>query len=90
MVRRLLFAPLALLLSSNVASADPESAWIVNGDTELGFDSAVALGVQYGDTNLSVCSGNLITPSIILSAGHCGGDDFRMLSIAAAAAFSSA
>jgi hypothetical protein len=87
MVRRLLFAPLALLLSSNVASADPESAWIVNGDTELGFDSAVALGVQYGDTNLSVCSGNLITPRIILSAGHCGDGVSLELVVSAGKAF---
>ena len=56
----------------SIASADEPIPQIVNGETELGFESAVALGIQVGNQNVSVCSGNLITPQVVLSAGHCG------------------
>ena len=57
-----LFLPLAL--------ANP----IVNGQTETEFPSAVALGAEFGSSAFSACTGNLITPKIILSAAHCGAD----------------
>lgn len=45
---------------------------IVNGELEAEFPSAVALGARFGENAFSSCTGNLITPKIILSAGHCG------------------
>ena len=43
---------------------------IVNGKEENRFPQTVSLGA-FG---FSLCSGSLITPKIILSAGHCGAD----------------
>ena len=47
---------------------------IVNGELESGFPSTVALGAEFGTNRFSACTGNLITPRIVLSAAHCGGD----------------
>jgi hypothetical protein len=47
---------------------------IVNGELETEFPSTVALGGRFGENAFSSCTGNLITPKIILSAGHCGED----------------
>jgi hypothetical protein len=85
-IRRIFLLFAGLLLAGPV-SANPETPWIVNGDTELGFESAVALGVELGDSNYSVCSGNLITPRIILSAGHCGEGVSLELVVSAGKAF---
>lgn len=81
--------PLAFscLAFSSIATADEPVPQIVNGETELGFESAVALGVQVGDQNISVCSGNLITPRVILSAGHCGDGVSLELVVSAGKAF---
>ncbi|MEC7986013.1 MAG: trypsin-like serine protease [Myxococcota bacterium] len=51
------------------------SAWgnpIVNGVEEEGFPSVLALGVEFNGYAFSACTGNLITPRIILTAAHCG------------------
>ena len=53
-----------------IAFANP----IVNGQLETEFPSTVALGAQFGEGGFSACTGNLITPKIILSAAHCGDD----------------
>ncbi len=45
---------------------------IVNGQVEEGFPSTVAMGAEFGDNVMSMCTGNLITPEIVLCAGHCG------------------
>lgn len=42
---------------------------VVNGDVEDGFPSVVSLGLP----PISVCTGNLITPRLVLSAAHCSG-----------------
>lgn len=42
---------------------------VINGQPELEFPSVVALSIGPVD----ICSGNLITPRIVLSAAHCGG-----------------
>jgi hypothetical protein len=47
---------------------------IVNGQAESGFDSAVGLGIGTTDQAFTTCTGNLITPRIVLTAGHCGSD----------------
>lgn len=41
-----------------------------NAEAELGYPSAAGLGAF----NFTACSGSLITPRIILSAAHCGGN----------------
>jgi len=45
---------------------------IVNGQLEEGFPSTVALGGNFGDGPTSMCTGNLITPRVLISAAHCG------------------
>jgi hypothetical protein len=47
---------------------------IINGELETDFPATVALGALIGDTATSVCTGTLITPRIVLSAAHCGGN----------------
>ena len=47
---------------------------IVNGVVEDGFTSVVALGADFNGNTFSACTGNLITPRIVLTAAHCGGD----------------
>ncbi|MCB9762357.1 MAG: trypsin-like serine protease [Alphaproteobacteria bacterium] len=60
----------AALLLALPALAAP----VVNGQLEPGFPSTVSLGVPWGASVLHVCTGNLITPEIVLSAAHCGDD----------------
>ena len=47
---------------------------IINGELETDFPATVALGAQLGESGFSACTGTLITPRIVLSAAHCGGD----------------
>lgn len=47
---------------------------IINGELETDFPATVALGAQLGESGFSACTGTLITPLIVLSAAHCGGD----------------
>jgi len=50
--------------------ADPRP--IVNGSEESGFPSTVSMGGEIGGYIMSMCTGNLITPEVVLCAGHCG------------------
>lgn len=50
------------------------AAPVAQGELEEGFPSAVGLGVPFGDDPIHVCTGTLITPRIVLSAGHCSAD----------------
>jgi len=51
-----------------------EAPPIVNGQLEGGFESVVGLGVGTEDRAFTSCTGNLITPRIVLTAAHCGSD----------------
>lgn len=62
--------------------------FIVNGDLEDGFLQTVGLGAQVGGFTFTACTGSLITPKIILSAGHCGeGIPLEMVVLAGSAFF---
>lgn len=63
-----------LLLATAVLSPPVQAAPVAQGELEEGFPSAVGLGVPFGDDTFHVCTGTLITPRIVLSAGHCSAD----------------
>ena len=72
----------SLLLSSPVSAQD-----LVNADTEDDFLFTVALGAELGSNKFSACTGSLITPEVVLTAAHCGGDFPIELVITAGRAF---
>ena len=73
---------LSLLMSSSVFAQD-----LVNAETEDEFLFTVALGAEFGTNSFSACTGSLITPEVILTAAHCGGDFPIELVISAGRAF---
>ncbi|TNE87856.1 MAG: trypsin-like serine protease [Deltaproteobacteria bacterium] len=58
------------LLGHGASDVEHTPDAIRNGQVEDGYPSAVGLGAA----NFTACSGSLITPQIVLSAAHCGGD----------------
>jgi len=66
---------------------DEDPHLIVNGDTEEGFLQAVGLGADILGFTYVACTGSLITPRMILSAGHCGDGVPLELVVAAGAAY---
>ncbi len=60
-----------MLLAGSVATAAPAGpAPIINGTVERDYPSVVGLGAL----GLTLCSGNLITPRVMLTAAHCQAD----------------
>ena len=47
---------------------------IVNGSEEPGMEPVVGLGADIFGYVVSACTGTLITPEVVLTAGHCGAD----------------
>lgn len=68
-----LLAAAGLGPSAAVAGEAP-SPKIINGQLEEGFPSVFSLGADFGANRLSICTANLITPRILLTAAHCGED----------------
>ena len=78
----------ALLLAAPASAGAAEAApKIVNGALESGFPSVLSLGADIGANRLSICTGNLITPRIILTAAHCSEEVPIELLVAAGRAF---
>ena len=63
-----------MLLSIFSSSLHKHICFIVNGQQEYGFPSVVSLGAEFGDNAFSACTGNVITPKLVLTAAHCSGD----------------
>jgi hypothetical protein len=76
-------AALALSLASCAPAPEGQAtAPIVNGELEDGFSGVVAIGAQLGQFTFAACTGTLITPRMVLTAGHCG-DDYPIDAIVA-------
>lgn len=54
-----------------VSHAGEPDAGIVGGQPEPGFDTAVSLGADILGDRVSLCTANLITTRILLTAAHC-------------------
>jgi len=65
-----MIGPFVFLLLGTTAQAQD----VVNGSEESGFPATVALGADLGVYTMSACTGSLITPEVVLTAAHCGGD----------------
>ena len=53
------------------------AAPIYNGALTGAFPAVVAVGVFNDDGSAGLCSGTLITPTVVLTAGHCPSFAFR-------------
>ena len=69
---RALLLVLVLALLPSLSQAETAQFPIVNGSPEPGHDSVVALGAALGPFAFSACTGAVITPRLVLTAGHCG------------------
>jgi len=74
---------MSILLLTSLAFANP----IVNGAIETDYPSVIALGAKFNEVTFSACTGNLITPRLVLSAAHCGGQIPKQLLIKRGLAF---
>ena len=61
----LIFSLISVFVSSNHALA------IENGTDATGNSIAVPIKIQLSPTNTAECTGALIAPSIVVTAGHC-------------------
>lgn len=62
------FRPLAL---GDVPSSGAVTAPIYNGEATQAFPAVVAVLVLNTDGSAGLCSGTLVTPTVVLTAGHC-------------------
>ena len=70
--RRAIAALIAVVLAVAPARAQStESARIYNGVPTLAYRAVVAVGIANSDGGVGLCSGSLIAPSVVLTAGHC-------------------
>jgi secreted trypsin-like serine protease len=74
-VRHLLIAACAgigiLVATRAAADTDATSARIYNGVETTAYPAVVAVGVLNSDGSGGLCSGTLIAPTVVLTAGHC-------------------
>jgi hypothetical protein len=61
----------ALDIGEPLRAATAVTAPIYNGDQTLQFPAVVAVGVVNSDQSAGLCSGTLVTPTVVLTAGHC-------------------
>src|SRR5436190_11555403 len=61
------------ILVATLARADPRatSARIYNGIETTAYPAVVAVGILNRDGSGALCSGTLIAPTVVLTAGHC-------------------
>ena len=79
--RRFLASGLVSILISGLTSFIPPSASAVeNGTDATGSSFVVKIKTSYSPTLVSFCSGALIAPSIIATAGHCVLDSLGLVS----------
>lgn len=57
--------------ASAAFAASPPPPPVANGSPEAGFPTVVSLGADLLDERLSLCTANLITTRILLTAAHC-------------------
>jgi len=57
---------------TTLALATAANPKIINGEEEPGWPAVVSLGAGAGEHAYSACTGTIITPRLVLSAGHCG------------------
>ena len=59
-------------IAPHLAGAQPtQAARIYNGLPTMAYQAVVAVGINNGDAGAGLCSGSLIAPSVVLTAGHC-------------------
>ena len=74
--RRAIPALLGVLLASvlrpdAVRAGPAQAAPIYNGQPTAAYPAVVAVGIRNRDGSAGLCSGSLIAPSVVLTAGHC-------------------
>jgi len=65
-------AAIGILVATRAGAADEAtSARIYNGIETTAYPAVVAVGVLNRDGSAGLCSGTLIAPTVVLTAGHC-------------------
>ncbi len=80
MLQSRMFLAALFFAAGPVLAATPPP--IVNGAVETGFPTVVSLGADFGSQRVSLCTANIITTRLLLTAAHC--TDFIPPSVIAA------